>query len=734
MARSGLIIGHDPIEHLADDRLGRGDFAQLLARALAGNPERRSMVVALYGDWGSGKTSVLNLCFEALGKLSQEQQPLVVRFNPWWYSNTGELLAQFFEELGTALEEQAESKGIGALKGIKGKLLSYRKLIAPAGAVADLFISGGALTALATLAQAGVERAAQEQETTADVHEVRDEIEAALGRAEKPVVIAIDDIDRLSASEVRDIFKVVKATADFPNTRYLLAFDFETVSDALAEVQHTDGAAYLEKIVQVPFRLPDPTPGQLMAIVAEGVQEVASGQEEISDEEREQAKERLEYLAFYGLGSLWDNMRRVNRVLDSLHLTLPAVAGEVRLYDFVLLEALRVTEPRVYESILDGKNLLIGATPGAEMMLTRGSRNAQEEVNRATAALVDAVCRAADRKELDGVIRHILEELFPRVGTATGRIGAYGRDRLDEWTNQKRVCVEEYFGIATGWSLSPGAISAAEVQDLVGITDPAELRERLRTYDHDARDGVDSASVLEKIGPFYRTEADPTALEAIVRVVLGEERADRSYPTMFLLVLDALKRLPDHNEKKRILLETIREHRVLPLTADLLKELGKEHGWLGREAYPEQYRTLPPAQLQEVVDAALEDLRKQAEESALLSRDPLGECLYFWRAAAGEGEPAAFLKEFLDDRDSFTTMLRALAGGEAAHRLGEKEPLTDESAVAYRLRLLWVLKLDGEARALADGMLGEEISDEDRLLLEWFVRTHDRANRSIEDE
>jgi len=141
-------FGHDPIERSDDDRLDRTDFANLLAKALATSPERRSMVVALYGDWGSGKTSSLNLCFDALRYLPSEQQSLVVRFNPWWHSNTGELLTQFFEELGNALEKQAEVKEVRALEDIKGKLLSYRRLIAPAGAVADLFISGGALTAV----------------------------------------------------------------------------------------------------------------------------------------------------------------------------------------------------------------------------------------------------------------------------------------------------------------------------------------------------------------------------------------------------------------------------------------------------------------------------------------------------------------------------------------------------------------------------------------------------------
>lgn len=82
MTGSGVVIGHDPIERAADNRLGRKGFAKILARALAGSPEKSTMVAALYGNWGSGKTSVLNLCFEALSELPEEEQPLVVRFNP----------------------------------------------------------------------------------------------------------------------------------------------------------------------------------------------------------------------------------------------------------------------------------------------------------------------------------------------------------------------------------------------------------------------------------------------------------------------------------------------------------------------------------------------------------------------------------------------------------------------------------------------------------------------------
>jgi len=47
-------LGDEPINSREEDRLGRSTFAEVLARALIEYPEASSLVVALYGDWGSG--------------------------------------------------------------------------------------------------------------------------------------------------------------------------------------------------------------------------------------------------------------------------------------------------------------------------------------------------------------------------------------------------------------------------------------------------------------------------------------------------------------------------------------------------------------------------------------------------------------------------------------------------------------------------------------------------------
>lgn len=310
-----------PISVATEDRLGRSAFARMLARALVEHPQASSFVVALYGGWGTGKTSTLNLAFEALNEfVSGGQGPLLVRFNPWWYSNTGELLMQFFAQLGSEFEKDDR------LRSVKSRLLEYGQLLAPLGAFADLLGAGGAGSVLGGFLSALFKKG---QERSQDPRALRAQIEAAIKESGRRIVVVIDDIDRLSAGEIRDVFKLVKATADFPNTRYLLAFDFDTVKDALFDVQQTDGARYLEKIIQLPFTLPEPSQGQLGDLLMDGMMQLANDQDTIEEKELSQARDSFEWYRYQGLDALIENMRQLKRILSSLSFTLPAVAGEV---------------------------------------------------------------------------------------------------------------------------------------------------------------------------------------------------------------------------------------------------------------------------------------------------------------------------------------------------------------------------------------------------------------------
>jgi predicted KAP-like P-loop ATPase len=86
-----------------DDKLGRLEFAQRVAKELCGWRNKESLVVSLNGDWGSGKTTLINLILyyiEEQSKAEGKNAPLVVRFNPWQWSGQDLISHAFFSEIG----------------------------------------------------------------------------------------------------------------------------------------------------------------------------------------------------------------------------------------------------------------------------------------------------------------------------------------------------------------------------------------------------------------------------------------------------------------------------------------------------------------------------------------------------------------------------------------------------------------------------------------------------------
>lgn len=337
-----------PISARSEDVLDRASFACNLAYTITKYGIVDSLCIGLLGPWGCGKTSILNMMLEEIERIDKASEKLlVVRFEPWNFTTTDQLLNQFFMLLANELMSSDDKKknAIGAAIAEYGEAFD---------ALGSIPIFGDALAALGKVGAKATADKLNTGTARKGIHEQKRVIERLLRDYDKKLLIVIDDIDRLSNDQIRQVFQLVTSVARFPNTIYLLVFDREVVVKALERVQEGNGNAYLEKIIQVPLSIP-----------------------EISREKRENVLfSRLNtVINSYSMEldvSYWQRVfvscvrpyittiREVNRLGNLLQFKLAPISQEVNFVDMVALTTLEIIFPEVYEWIKNNKSLLTG--------------------------------------------------------------------------------------------------------------------------------------------------------------------------------------------------------------------------------------------------------------------------------------------------------------------------------------------------------------------------------------
>lgn len=338
-----------PIDTCEQDLLGRASFSKQLGRAIYDYNGKDGLVIGLYGKWGSGKTSVINMAVNEMITLAKQENnmPLVMKFAPWNYSDKDNLISIFFQSLKNKIELQDNEE----LKKEVGKALNDY-----AGAFDALslipIVGSGVAAILKTVAQAQGTNLMQ----GADLEKTKELLESALVEVNKKIVIIIDDIDRLTNSQIRDVFQLVKQVADFPNIIYILAMDREVVRRALQEVHNVDGNEYLQKIIQVPFEIPELRKSKLNSIFFSRLDEVVK---EISD--------KIKWDDMYWkdvfqncIEPYINTLRDVNRVINTFQFKYGAMYEETAFEDMIGITTIEVLDLELYKWIGNNKEAVCG--------------------------------------------------------------------------------------------------------------------------------------------------------------------------------------------------------------------------------------------------------------------------------------------------------------------------------------------------------------------------------------
>lgn len=622
-----------PLASKADDKLNRAPFAERVAGVLRGLPKGTGLVVGVHGPWGDGKTTVLNML---QADLEADGESATVVFNPWRFTDEPSMLAGFFRVLGGVIRAKLATKG-EEVAGWVEKIGRYARV------VDDRF--GKASEVAGAVAEPSLE-------------DLRSRLSEALVKADKRIVVLVDDIDRLDKHETHTLFRLIKACADFPNVCYVLAFDDVAVARSLGERygagDEASGRAFLEKIIQVPLKLPVAMREDLRSLCFEQVDQALSvAGIELSREEAGEYVSRFDR----GVSSRLDTPRAAKRYGNGLMFALPMIKGEVSIVDLLLIEAVRAFYPAIYDII---------RTNHAEFSGVESEHRQRGHDGPRAVALLAAVVESLPPKENEA-IKSLLKDLFPRLGSAYGG-GGYGTDWLSSWAKTKRICSPDYCPRYFSYSVPKSDVRDSEMDALYAkaANVPAGgLGDDIVAY----FTGGKAKRVIERMRQHEESTA-PEAAESLCVAIAANAKHIPNPPSLFsfagpvsqagILISRLIERLPAGELRVALAKQVIDAADPLWFGDEVLR-------WLHvtDDGDKTSKNTLTKGEVEEVSRALVERIKARAAAGGPLFDVDIEQeqaLLYeWWRVEGREPVQAHLASVFANDSRNIALFLQAMA-------------------------------------------------------------------------
>lgn len=680
----------------AHDGLGYAPFAKHLATSITRMAPIDGLVLAIYGQWGSGKTTLLNFVVHYLEHAAEDQRPVIVHFNPWWFSGHEDLTRRFFDQLQATLNKRHDL----------GKQLRER-----IAGFADLLAETPLPYASAAKAVAKVARPVPE-----DVPALKESIANELIAQKIKILVIMDDIDRLTGEEIRQLFRVIKAVGDFPNLIYLLAFDKEIVVKAVQQIQDLPGEAYLEKIVQVPFELPLPDRDALRQLMSSKFTDIFG---EILDELVDQ--DYLLRVFIEGVDKFIHTPRDIVRLANTLSVTYPAVEGEVNPVDFFAIQALQVFRPQIYDLLR--KNREIFAGHASDVAGAYGSYR-----NDALKQFLEGFIEQVSQDEREN-IKKFLMLLFPKLQSVWQNTW-YGAESTGNWRKQLRVCSPDLFDIYFRLAIPEANITNTEIKRIIALmSDEDRFRTTLLEYNVKRNgDGTTKArSLLERFEDFTTKEIAADAIPSVINVLLdvgdqlrlaNKKRGvlDFGIERQIGRILIQLLRRLDEADRFLVLKQAITNGKAVATIVEEVMTLAQQHGkYSSGEPEPESEWIINSTHLSELEQCALERIQNSAAQKTLLQAPFLSRVLYFWREHGGSPEASQWVQTTMETDTGLLALLESFLGRNYSQTIGSYGQKTH-----YRLDPEWFASyVDvGVLMAKIEGIAGgDDLSENQRLAI-----------------
>lgn len=307
----------EPITTEDEDILGRKTFAKNIANWITGlEVKKGACSIAINSPWGYGKTSFLNLIKETLKK---NDDFIILEFSPWHFSPATNITKMFFSRL------ENEFKGVN--NRLSDFFAEYSKLLSDTdySFVQKLFKKDKDYTTLMS------------------------DISARLRASGTKLVIIVDDFDRLSSSEIQEVLRLIRGSANFPNFIFLTAFDKDYVQETLRESSKAISPHYIEKFFEHEYNLPTFSKTALKDRI------VAIAKQFMLEEDLQNFTEYISNdNSLFNKGYVFKplgNLRGIYRWMNSISVKYKVLKSECKINDLADLELLNMLYPKIYSAL-----------------------------------------------------------------------------------------------------------------------------------------------------------------------------------------------------------------------------------------------------------------------------------------------------------------------------------------------------------------------------------------------
>lgn len=209
-----------------NDNFNRYKLVERLIDVISKGETDKAFSIGIIGPWGNGKSTILETVYD---HFEDNDDIIKIKFHPFLNHNDQGVIDEFFKSFQQELRQYSGRLSNHVIDYAEELIRFYKR-----GDIKKVF----------------------ESQQSVSAYSLYEKIEKELKQLNKKVVVFVDDLDRLNGVEILQVLKLIRNTANFPNTIFLVAVDKDYVINSLAKEKDYQSQRFVDKFFQLEIYLP----------------------------------------------------------------------------------------------------------------------------------------------------------------------------------------------------------------------------------------------------------------------------------------------------------------------------------------------------------------------------------------------------------------------------------------------------------------------------------------------